>query len=132
MNAWISLAVWILVSMSAGLSGAQYPPGLVYAPAWVLVAILMGIAAWMVCKERGFSLPIVCFVIQLTENAMWSYLYFGAHRPDMAFPESNSLLFLAVGTLVLFWRVRITAGVLMIPHLMWVVYFNGLNRSLAL
>jgi benzodiazapine receptor len=145
MKIWISLAIWILASMSAGLIGSQFqpgewytllekpswnPPGWIFAPVWTLLYILMGIAAWMVWKERGFTLPVYLFIGQLALNALWSYLFFGAHRPDLAFFEIVLLFFSILATTVLFWKVRASAGALLVPYLLWVSFASILNLTI--
>ena len=145
MKAWIGLAVWILVSMSAGFIGSQFqpgewytllekpswnPPGWVFAPVWTLLYVLMGIAAFMVWKERGLSLPVYLFIFQLILNALWSYLFFGAHRPDLAFFDIVLLWLTIVVLAGLFWKVRTSAGVLMLPYILWVGYASALNWTL--
>lgn len=145
MKVWISLAIWILASMSAGLIGSQFqpgewytllekpswnPPGWIFAPVWTLLYILMGIAAWMVWKERGFTPPVYLFIGQLALNAFWSYLFFGAHRPDLAFFEIALLFLCILATTVLFWKVRASAGALLLPYLLWVSFASILNLTI--
>ncbi len=145
MKIWIALALWILVSMSAGFIGSRFPPGewyeginkpswnppgWIFGPVWTLLYILMGIAAWMVWKERGFSIPVYIFLGQLVLNTLWSYLFFGLNRPDLAFFEIAVLWILILCTMILFWKVRTTAGVLFIPYLLWVSFASVLNYTL--
>lgn len=145
MKVWLVLAVWILISMSAGFIGSRFPPGewyqnlvkppwnppgWIFGPVWTLLYILMGIAAWMVWKDRGFSIPVYFFMGQLVLNALWSYLFFGINRPDLAFLEIIVLWSAILVTMILFWRVRSTAGVLFVPYLLWVSFASVLNLTL--
>lgn len=131
--------------MSAGFIGSRFPtgewyaglekppwnpPGWVFGPVWTLLYILMGIAAWMVWKGQGFSIPIYIFLFQLALNALWSYLFFGINRPDLAFIEIAVLWVFILFTMVLFWKVRTAAGVLFIPYLLWVSFASVLNFTL--
>ncbi|MFO8184237.1 MAG: TspO/MBR family protein, partial [Candidatus Aegiribacteria sp.] len=94
MKAWIVLAIWVLISLSAGFIGSRFPPGewygslakpsfnppgWVFGPVWTVLYILMGIAVWLVWKEQGFSTAVYLFMAQLALNALWSYLFFGAN-----------------------------------------------------
>lgn len=145
MKTWAMLAVWILVSLSAGFVGSQFspgewyqnlekpsfnPPGWVFGPVWTILYIAMGIAAWLVWKERGFSPVLYIFLGQLVLNALWSYLFFGANRPDLAFFEIVLLWVLILLTMLLFWKVRTAAGVLLLPYLLWVTFASVLNFAL--
>ncbi len=145
MKTWIVLAVWIAVSMSAGFIGSRFPPGQWYqelekpswnppgwlfGPVWTLLYILMGIAVWMVWRERGFSTGLYLFIAQLVLNALWSWLFFGLNRPDLAFFEIILLWGLILATMILFWRVRPAAGALFVPYLLWVSFASVLNHTL--
>lgn len=145
MRIWLVLAVWILASLSAGFIGSRFPPGEWYAglekpsynppgwifgPVWTVLYVLMGIAVWLVWKERGFSPAVCLFIAQLVLNALWSYLFFGANRPDLAFLEIVVLWILILLTMILFWRIRTAAGVLFLPYLLWVSFASVLNFAL--
>ncbi len=145
MKTWIVLAVWIAVSLSAGFIGSRFPPGewyqglekpswnppsWVFGPVWTLLYILMGIAVWLVWKERGFSTGVYLFIAQLVLNAVWSWLFFGLNRPDLAFYEIVVLWLLILLTMMVFWRVRPAAGALFIPYLLWVSFASVLNHTL--
>jgi len=148
MKVWIGLAAWVLVSLSAGLVGSQFtpgewydglekpswnPPSWVFGPVWTALYILMGVAAWMVWRERGFggsSPALYVFLAQLVLNGLWSYLFFGANSPMWAFFEILVLEALIIVTMVLFWRIRMAAGVLLLPYALWVAFASVLNLTL--
>ena len=52
------------------------------------------------------------------------------HRAGVAFTEIVGLWFVLVATLGLFWRVKKTAGLLLIPYLVWVTVAAALNFTL--
>jgi tryptophan-rich sensory protein len=58
------------------------------------------------------------FLAQLVFNALWSWLFFGWRLCGWAFADILALLVSLAITLVLFWRVRRAAGVLLIPYLL--------------
>ncbi len=144
----LGLVLWVIVSLSAGWIGSQFipgewyaslvkpawtPPDSVFAPVWTILYILMGIGAWLVWQKEGFSgakCALVLFFIQLVLNVLWSYLFFGAHRPMWAFFEIVVLWIVIVLTMVGFWRVRPVAGVLFIPYVCWVGFALTLNLQL--
>jgi tryptophan-rich sensory protein len=144
----LGLVGWLAVSFAAGWIGSHFrpdawyeslakpgwnPPNAVFAPVWSVLYALMGVAAWLVWRRAGFkeaSAALGLFVGQLVLNALWSYLFFGLHRVDLAFFEILVLwaLILIVG--VLFWREVRLAGALMLPYLVWVGFASVLNFAL--
>lgn len=70
------------------------------------------------------------FVVQLVFNTLWSWLFFGWHRMDLAFYEVLLFWLLILATLVAFWRVRPLAGALLVPYLLWVTFAAYLNHTL--
>lgn len=148
LKAALSLAVWIVISLTAGMIGSRFmpgawyesiakpswtPPDLVFGPVWTLLYILMGVAAWIVWRsgaETGRLAPLSVFIFQLALNALWSYIFFGLHKPGAAFAEILALWAMILATLVLFWRVRPAAGFLLIPYLAWVTFASALNYQI--
>ena len=135
---FIAAAIGGAASVNAGPFYAQLvrppwaPPSSVFGPVWTVLYALMGIAAWLVWRAGGFQAArsaLVLFLVQLGVNALWSWLFFGWRRGGLAFADIVVLLALIVGTVVLFWRVRRTAGVLLFPYLLWVAFASALNYA---
>jgi len=108
------------------------PPSWLFAPAWTVLYILMGVAAWLVWRERGFRrarTALSLFLIQLAVNALWTWLFFVWHQGGLAFGEILVLWALILGTIVAFWRVRPIAGALLIPYLAWVTFASALTYT---
>jgi benzodiazapine receptor len=133
------IAAWI---GSRYMPGAWYaslvkpswnPPNYLFGPVWSVLYVLMAVAAWLVWRKAGFSgagPALVLFVVQLALNALWSYLFFGQHRPDLAFFDIVVLWAAIVIVAALFWRVDPVAGGLMVPYLAWVSFASYLNFTL--
>ena len=145
----LGLAGWLVVSFAASAVGAAAsiqaksfygllvqpdwapPPG-VFGPVWTTLYALMGIAAWLVWRSGGFSqhrYALMLFLLQLSFNALWSWLFFAWQRGALALADVLVLWVLIVATLINFWRVRPLAGVLLIPYLLWVSFASALNYS---
>ena len=138
----LGLAGWLLVPFAAAAAGAfasqeagdfyaslarpaWAPPGWLFAPVWSALYLLMGIAAWLVWKERGFRnarVALALFVVQLAANALWTWLFFAWRLGAAAFAEILVLWVLIVATMAAFWRVRPLAGALLVPYLAWVSF----------
>jgi len=108
------------------------PPGL-FGPVWTVLYALMAISAWLAWRSGGFRInriPLSLFLVQLTLNALWSWIFFVWQRGALAFADTVLLWVLIAATLVFFWRVRPLAGALLIPYLLWVGYASALTYSL--
>jgi len=106
------------------------PPAAVFAPVWTVLYVLMAVAAWLTWRRAGFSgagTALGLFIVQLGLNALWSYLFFGLHRPDLAFVDIVALWAVILIVAVLFWREDWRAGALMVPYLGWVGFASCLN-----
>jgi tryptophan-rich sensory protein len=93
---------------------------------------MMGLAAWLVWRARGFDdarVPLLLYVVQLAANAVWTWLFFAWQRGGLAFAEILILLALVLATMVAFWKVRALAGALLVPYLLWVAYASALTYS---
>lgn len=109
------------------------PPAWLFGPVWTLLYIMMGVAAWLVWREGGWSAArtaLTLFIVQLIFNAAWSWLFFAMRRGDLAFYEIIVLLVLIIATIVSFWPVSKVAAVLMMPYLAWVMFASVLNFTI--
>lgn len=107
------------------------PPSIVFPIVWNILFVLMGIAVWRVwCKRHsGVHFVIAVFIIQLGLNVLWSYLFFGMHRPDFALIEIVVLWLMILLTVFAFLKVDKLAGILMLPYLAWVSFASYLNYA---
>src|SRR5262245_12415992 len=70
------------------------PPNWVFGPVWSTLYLLMAVSAWLVWREAGFTgarIALALFGIQLALNVLWSVLFFGWHRPDLALVDIAAL-----------------------------------------
>lgn len=108
------------------------PPSWVFGPVWSALYTLMGVAAWRVWRrphaESGSALSL--WWTQLALNALWSPLFFGMKRLDLALLEILVLLAAIVATTRAFWRIDRVSGVLFAPYIAWVGFAALLNFSL--
>jgi tryptophan-rich sensory protein len=108
------------------------PPAGLFGPVWTALYLLMGVAAWLVWREKrakGLALSLSLFVIQLLANALWSWLFFAWRMGAFALVDVLALLALIVATAITFWRIRKAAGVLFIPYIAWVAFASVLTYS---
>jgi len=107
-----------------------FPPPAVFGVVWPILYTLMGLAAAMVCAAWGsrYRLPaILAFALQLAVNLAWSPVFFGAHEITLALYIILALDVAVAVTIVLFWKVRRAAALLLVPYLAWILFAAVLN-----
>jgi len=147
-KAVLGLTGWLVACFGAASLGALFmpgewyaslnkpswnPPGWIFGPVWSALYLMMAMAAWLVWWRGGFSgqrRPLTWFLVQLVLNAAWSPLFFGMHRPDLAFAEILFLWLAILITLTSFLKVNRVAGWLLAPYLAWVSFASVLNFTL--
>jgi translocator protein len=104
---------------------AIYPPPAAFGIVWSVLYVLMGLALAMVISARGAAgrgIAIAMFVVQLLINLTWSPTFFALHQITVAFWITVVMAVVIALTLVLFWRIRPVAGMLLLPYLAWVCF----------
>ena len=107
-----------------------FPPPATFGIVWSILYVMMGVALTMIVAARGAAgrgLAVVAFLVQLALNLAWSPLFFGAHRITAALYLLAALDIAVLVTIVLFWRVRRAAALLLLPYLAWVLFATLLN-----
>jgi tryptophan-rich sensory protein len=94
---------------------------------------LMGVAVAMILaappsSERRIALTL--FWAQLALNYAWSPIFFAAHDVKLGEAVILVMLVVALAASVLFRRIRTTAGLLMLPYLLWLCFAFALNSSI--
>lgn len=126
---FVSTAGWY-----AGLHKPSWnPQAWVFGPTWTLLYAMMAVAAWLVWRAGGWKTQrwaLGWFLLQWILNTMWTPLFFGLHRVDLAFADIIALWLALAVTIGLFWRARKAAGALLIPYLAWVSFAAVLNFTI--
>lgn len=146
---WKKLGVSILLTQGAGGIGAIAtmpkitgwystlvkprfnPPNWLFGPVWTLLFLMMGAAFYLVwMKKEKNRKAIIIFAGQLFLNVLWSFLFFGAESPGLAFVEIIVLWIAIAATILTFERVSRAAAWLLIPYLFWVSFASVLNAAI--
>lgn len=109
---------------------AGTPPDWVFGVVWTTLYVMMGLALAMILHARGSrmrGLAIALFVLQLALNLVWSPMFFGAHQVQPALVTLLAIIALTIPTVLLFQRIRVVAGLLLVPYLLWLAYATYLN-----
>jgi tryptophan-rich sensory protein len=148
------LAVFIGLAFGAGAAGAIFSPGgsartaewyaMILKPAWsppnrwfgmvwTALYLLMGIAAWLVWRERYHrrrAAALGAYAIQLLLNASWAPLFFGARNIGAGLFVAVALWLTIMWTVREFAAVRAAAAWLMAPYVIWASFAMALNLSI--
>jgi benzodiazapine receptor len=117
-----SLAVFLVIVFGVAFFGARFttgpwyealakpswtPPNAVFGPVWTVLYGMVAVAGWLVWRAGGAAnwKPLLAFGVQLVLNGLWSWFFFGLHRPELAFVDILALWTSILITMVLFRRV---------------------------
>jgi benzodiazapine receptor len=110
------------------------PPNWLFAPAWITLYLLMGIAAFLVWRkglgQRGVKAALVVFLVQLVLNALWSVVFFGLKSPLWGVVVILALWVAILLTILRFFKLSTAAGALLLPYILWVSFASVLNVSI--
>lgn len=104
------------------------PPKWLFAPVWTLLYVAIAIAGWRLWAA-GSGLGVVLWAAQLGLNAIWSPLFFGARRIDLALADVVALWGAVLATVLVAAQVDGVATVLLVPYLAWVSFAAALNAA---
>lgn len=144
----LTLLLWIIICSLAGILGAQFEPGTwyellqkpswtppdwVFPVVWPILYVLMGISAWILWQKERISVydrAFRWFFAQLILNALWSWIFFGMNLIAIGLVEILLLWVTLLFTILHFWNRNRSAGLLLIPYLLWVSYASALNFAI--
>ncbi|MCW3837026.1 TspO/MBR family protein [Sphingomonas canadensis] len=109
------------------------PEEWMFPAAWAAIYVLLGLALAMIINARGSTLrgpAIVVFTVLMGGNFLWPLLFFGMHQIFWTLVLVGGLGALALVALILFGRIRIAAGLLMVPYIAWLGYAGFLLYQL--
>ena len=103
------------------------------APTWSLIYLVMAVAAWLIWREGGWihhSASARLFAVQWGFSVLWPPLFFGLHRPGLSFAEIAFLWPLLIATTMSSWRLKRSAGILLLIPLVWITFSATLNFTI--
>ena len=140
-------AVLLCGTLSGVLSGAGHgnpwfdaltkpafmPPGWVFAIVWPVLYILLGLSLAMVLHARGAhqrDRALLLFALQLLLNFAWSPVFFAWHKVVPALSIVTAMLVGTFALILVVWRIRWVAGLLLYPYLGWLMFAALLNYEI--
>lgn len=108
------------------------PPGWLFPVVWTVLFLLMGYASYLVSRSDSVQKrpALILYAIQLTVNFFWSIFFFNFECYLFSFLWLVLLWVLILLTIRAFRRISPTAGILLIPYLLWVTFAGYLNLAI--
>ncbi len=108
------------------------PPNWLFGPVWAVLYVTIAIAGWSVWRSRALSItkPILIWLLQLILNGLWSWLFFGLRRPDLALIDIVALLIAICWFIASANRISRIGAWLFVPYALWVGFAAALNFSI--
>lgn len=105
------------------------PPNWLFGPVWSVLYIMIAVAGWLVWRADPGGPAIWLWGAQLIVNGLWSWLFFGRRRMDLAFGDLI-LMWLMIAAFILVARDGSpVASLLFVPYLVWVTIAGALNLT---
>jgi benzodiazapine receptor len=128
-----NLAPWY-----AGLVKPSFnPPNWIFAPVWTTLYALMAFALWRILRmqrpsgeQRYYAIGL--FLLLLTLNAAWSWMFFWAHSPLLGLINIIPQFVVILATIVSFARLDGLAAMCLLPLVAWVAFAGVLNAAIWL
>ncbi|KAJ1920184.1 hypothetical protein IWQ60_007059 [Tieghemiomyces parasiticus] len=124
------------------------PPNWLFAPAWTLLYLAMGYAAYRVANVAYLSpddiardtggltymseraqVALKIYWFQLVLNLIWTPIFFLAHAIAPALFDIALLDVFVLVTMTLFFQIDSVAGYLLVPYQLWSLYATALTYS---
>jgi translocator protein len=104
------------------------PPNWLFAPVWLTLYFLMGVALYLLWgKRQQAGTALGAFAIQLILNVAWAVVFFGAHELFYGFVVIAALWAMILVTMALSYRLSRGATALLLPYILWVTIASALN-----
>lgn len=102
------------------------PPDYIFSIVWPILYILMAISmflVWNKASPRFFALQLMC-------TALWPFVFFYLHSVQGGIGVIIALIVLLLLTIKTFYPVSKTAGLLLVPQLIWSFFALYLNSAI--
>jgi len=111
------------------------PPDWLFGPVWTVIFLLMGLSfvrAWEHLPTVGERARLFgIFAINAGLNTIWSLLFFGKQRPDLALIEIVPFLGSLVLMIATVAPLDRLAALALVPYLCWVTFAGVLNIAIV-
>jgi benzodiazapine receptor len=107
------------------------PPDWIFAPVWISLYLMMGVAAWLVWLSPQNTEKILnIFYIHLLVNASWSIAFFEKHQILASLVIIGIIILFVIWLIKLYYPINKISALLMVPYLAWLGFAFILNFSI--
>lgn len=95
--------------------------------AWPGLYVLMAFALWLIWLKRDHpaaKAAFIVFAIQFFVSLLWGPVVVPWQNSTVALLYADTFLLLLVLTMAVFWRISKLAGLLLVPAVLWILYFS--------
>lgn len=146
MNNAVSLALFLIAVLVAAVIGTGFeagdwyqslnkppwtPPDWAYGPIRAIIYVLMAIAAWTVWNSgQNIRLgAITWWLLILILSVCWAWIFFELNRTGWAVGLAIILFGVSILCCRVFFRVSRSAAVMLLPLILWTMFFAYLNYA---
>ncbi|SDS63762.1 tryptophan-rich sensory protein [Halopseudomonas sabulinigri] len=106
------------------------PPNWAFPVAWTLIYLLLAWVGHRLVAIPGSQVLLALWAAQIALNALWTPVFFGAHRLFAAM-LIIAVLWLVVAMMVLLaFKLDVISGLLLLPYLGWLSVAAALNFAI--
>ncbi len=111
------------------------PPPWVFAPTWAILyaSIFVALILFTIKKSRKSKIKgYVYFILQMFFNILWTPAFFILNNSILALCIIIALDILAILNLKEFYRISKSAGLILIPYILWLLFATYLNLGIVI
>jgi len=110
------------------------PPNFIFPIAWNVLFFLIALSlyfSWIGAKKKQKMQIALVFGINFFLNVLWSILFFGLKRANIAFFELIVLWISILSMIFVTWNINKKSAMLLVPYAFWVGFAGILNFLVA-
>ena len=106
------------------------PPKWLIRPVWSAIYVMIGYASYLVYHEKGYTMALFMYSVQLLLVWSLSPIFFGLHNLRLASFTSLALWVAVVCCGSSFYLINTLAGLLFLPYLAWITFATILSLKI--
>lgn len=111
---------------------ALNPPAKIFSPVWAVLYAMIFLSLFIFIRTSSVSSKTkgyIYFALQLLLNVIWSPVFFLMKNIGLALIIIILLDLFVLMTIRNFYRISKTAGMLLVPYFLWIIFATYLNVS---
>ncbi len=107
-----------------------FPPTAAFGIVWGILYVIIGISLALVVSAWGAygrGLAIIVFALHFVGNLAWTPVFFGMQNIVGGLYVLGYTIVTLLAMTAVFWSIRRSAGLLLLPYLAWLIFASVLN-----